>query len=220
MKYKKKEGGDCIYDDLQISILGNSGPLPDDNPNYFVSSHNKATVYIPRFVIAWGCYAADTLINTVDGTKQACEIRKGDKLPVYGGKVLTISSVITGNDRAIFRITTTDGRSIRVSGGHAMKMYSESRPDGKKIAAARLKKGDRLMTPDNVVEISSVEIEEYNDKVYNFTFEEDHSANYIMANGFWSGDFHAQNEPEFCEIPEKTMAIINDMKQYVNDMKK
>ena len=184
----------------------------------FETKKGEQKIYLPPLMICWGCYAADTLIMTADGEKKACDIKKGDKIPVYSGKILTVYEVFTGNDKYICNIRTTDGKSLRVSDSHAMKVYSEEYPDGKKISAARLKKGDMLMAPGGILKIESVKTEAYNDKVYNFEFEEEKISNYIMANGFWSGDIAAQNEPDFREIPAESKALHNEIKALVAEI--
>lgn len=178
---------------LSVSFQSVDGLKYDE---YFETPDYITTVNIPKLIICWGCYAADTLIKTTEGNKRANEIKRGDKIPVYGEKTLTVSQIYIGDDKWIYNIKTIDNRSIRVSGSHAMKLYCESNPDGKKISAGRIKKGDILMTPNGNIEVYSVETEAYNDKVYNFEFEEEKTPNYIEANGFWSGDFVAQNESE------------------------
>lgn len=202
--------------DQQISITSKE-KLTDDY-KYFESKTHHPVVYIPALTICWGCYATDTLIKTINGVKKACEIQIGDKLPTYSGKILTVSQIYVGEDKQICKIKTIDNKSIRVSGSHAMKLYSENKPDGKKISAGRIKKGDILMTPNGNVEVTSAEIEAYNDKVYNFEFAEEKVPNYIEANGFWSGDFKAQNEPEQRELTPEQKEIRAEMKQLAAEL--
>ncbi len=68
---------------------------------------------------------------------------------------------------------TKDGKTIRVSGGHAMLVCDEAVPGGRRTAAGRLQAGDRLMTPDGVSVISEVVTEPYNDIVYNYFSNKD-----------------------------------------------
>ena len=75
-----------------------------------------------------------------------------------------------------------------------------------------------LMAPGGILKIESVKTEAYNDKVYNFEFEEEKISNYIMANGFWSGDIAAQNEPDFREIPAESKALHNEIKALVAEI--
>ena len=195
--------------DAWISIRGNDNAA---DGRFFESKEDAVMAYIPPIMICWGCYATDTLIQTVDGLKKACDIKEGDKLPVYGDKILTISDVYVGEDKWICHIKTTDQKSIRVSADHAMKLYCENKSNGKKIPAGRIKKGDILMVPEGTVEVESVDIEAYNDKVYNFQFKEEKTPNYINANGFWSGDINAQNESEPIELSAKAKAICEELK--------
>ena len=149
-------------------------------------------------------------------TERADKIRIGDRLPAMGGKILTVAEILTGEDLEIINIKTEKG-SIRVSGGHAMWIYDESSKDGRRKAAARLKRGDQLLSPYGTFEITDISRELYNDKVYNFIFGEEETANYIEANGYWSGDFYAQNEEEKKEpvqISEKARAVMQEFKEF------
>ena len=193
-------------------------PVYSEHPAPFEGEEGNFTVYIPRIMISWGCYTADTMIKTTEGLKKACEIKKGDKLPAYGEKILTVSAVIIGDEKWICNIKTTDNKSIRVSSGHAMKLYCDNKPNGRRISACNIKKGDILMTPEGNVEVASVEKEAYNDKVYNFEFMENAVPNYIVANGFWSGDFVAQNEPEKRELTPEQKAICAEWKQLAAEL--
>ncbi|MDR2547862.1 MAG: hypothetical protein LBC96_10270 [Lachnospiraceae bacterium] len=185
-----------------INIFSDDKP-PASQSQFFVGATGSTTVYIPPILIYWGCHAADTLIMMADGSqKRADNIRIGDQLSVYGGKTLTIADILTGNDTEILSITTTDGRNIKVSNGHAMKMDDAVVSDGVRVIAAKLKPGDRLMTPGGICEVALVSVLPYDDMVYNFIFMDEDEPNYIEANGFWSGDFYAQNESNNDKLPE------------------
>lgn len=190
---------------------------PGQDINYYESRKGETSVYIPLIEICWGCFAKDTLIKTADGTKRAEQIKPGDAIPVLGGRTLIVADILTGEDPDIFRITTEEGKSIRVSGGHAMLVSDSTAPEGRRVAAARLQTGDRLMTPDGVSVISEAVIEPYNDMVYNFTFEGEEKPNYIEADGFWSGDFHAQNEKKEkkpARITETALALRAGLRKF------
>lgn len=219
-KLKNIETNEPATDYIDYVIQIRSDEKLMDSEKYFESTLYGDYVKIPRIMIAWGCFAADTMIKTIDCTKKVCEIKMGDKLPVYGGKILTVSSIYVGEDKWIYNIKTTDEKSIKVSGGHAMKLYCEDKPNGKKIPAGKIKKGDILMTPNGNVEVESVDEETYNDKVYNFEFEEEKTPNYVEANGFWSGDFNAQNETEKIELSPDDQAIYEEMKQLAAELSK
>jgi hypothetical protein len=155
---------------------------------------NSNSVDIPLIVIYWGCFSADAKIKAVSGIKRADEIKIGDQIEVFSGEILTVENIYTGEDEMIFCIVTESGMVTKVSGGHAMKLYTSDNPDGKKIAAAKIKPGDVLMTPDGNVTVKHCDEVPYGNTVYNFTFAERKTPQYIAADGFWSGDFFAQNE--------------------------
>lgn len=200
----------------EISIYGNDN-FPDSQTEFYVRT-NASTVYIPPIEIYWGCFAKDTLIRTADGSiKPACLIAAGDRIPALGGKILTVAEILTGEDTEIIRIVTKDGRRTRVSGGHAMLAIDEAAPAGRRAAAGQLQAGDRLMTPDGVSVISEVVAEPYNDMVYNFVFEGEETPNYIEADGFWSGDFYAQNEKkktEPAQLTKEAMALRDELREF------
>lgn len=185
---------------------------------FFESGDGETYVFIPPIVIYWGCFAKDTLIRTADGSvKPACLIAAGDRIPALGGKILTVAEILTGEDAEIIRIVTKDGRRTRVSGGHAMLVIDEAAPAGRRAAAGQLQAGDRLMTPDGVSVISEVVTEPYNDMVYNFVFEGEETPNYIEADGFWSGDFYAQNEKkktEPAQLTKEAMALRDELREF------
>ena len=219
VKVDYHNGNDKKSTEIDINFQSISeNNIKKSNHKYFETEDYYSTVYLPILIICWGCYAADTLITTTEGRKKANEIKRGDKLPTYSGKILTVSQVYVGEDKYICNIKTIDNKSIRVSCDHAMKLYCENKPDGRKISARNIKKGDILMTANGNVEVASAEIEAYNDKVYNFVFEEEVTPNYIEANGFWSGDFNAQNEPEKRELTPEQKAICAEWKQLAAEL--
>lgn len=206
----------CDYDTYEITIYG-SDHLPDMVTSYYVRK-NATTVYIPPIEIYWGCFAKDTLITTADGrTRRADQIEAGDQICARDGNMLTVSGILTGEDEEIIRIVTRDGKQTRVSGGHAMLVSDGTAPEGRRMAAGELQAGDWLMTPDGVSEISEMITEPYHDIVYHFVFEGEEKPNYIEADGFWSGDFHAQNEKEEekpVQLTEKGIALRDELRKF------
>jgi hypothetical protein len=138
--------------------------------------------------------SADTKIKTAMDIKRADEIRVGEQIEVYSGEILTVDNIFTGNNEMIFCIVTENDRITKVSGDHAMKLYSSENPDGEKISAKKLNRGDILMTPNGNVTVKHCDEVPYNNTVYNFTFAERETPQYVEADGFWSGDFNAQNK--------------------------
>lgn len=201
----------------QYAIFIYSVPQDPGHPIVYYES-SETNVFIPPIEIYWGCFAKDTQIKTADGgTKQADQIETGDQVPALGGKKLTVTDILTGEDPEIIRIVTEDGKRIRVSDGHAMLVSDAAAPEGRRMAAVRLQAGDRLMTPDGVSVISEVAKEPYNDIVYNFIFEGEEKPNYIEADGFWSGDFYAQNEKKKkkpAQLTEEAIALRDELRKF------
>ncbi len=201
--------------------IASTDALPSSQKKFFIGTEGSNTVYIPPIMIYWGCYARETYITIASGNenenkKRADKIQIGDKLVAMGGKTLTVANILTGIDSQILNIETGEN-NIRVSGGHAMWVYDDATPNGKRKTARHLKKGDKLLSPHGTFEITNIKPEPYNDTVYNFIFEEEETANYIEANGYWSGDFYAQNEEEKKEpvqISAETRAIMQEFKNF------
>lgn len=195
--------------------------IPGQSIVYYESGEGETNVFIPPIEIYWGCFAKDTLIRTADGSaKRADQIQTGDQIPALGGKTLTVTDILTGKDPEIIRIVAKDGKRIRVSGGHAMLVVDEATPSGRRVAANQLQAGDKLMTPDGVSVISEVATEPYNDMVYNFVFEGEENPNYIVADGFWSGDFYAQNEKKEkkpAQLTEEAMALRDELRRFAEE---
>lgn len=211
-----------------IYIYGHE--VPQENVPFYESENEHHTVVIPPIIIYWGCYAKDTLITVIDETqghaaevqRRADEINIGDKLPAMGDKLLTVEEILTGEDRQIMKIQTSDGRHICVSGGHAMWACTDSEKEGcgKRVVARELKKGDWLLAPDGKAQITEITVEPYQGNVYNFIFKEEKLPNYIKANGFWSGEFYAQNvqeEKKAVQLSEKAKIMMEEMKKFAAD---
>lgn len=218
---------EALYD---IHIYSNANP--QENVPFYEGENEGQVVIIPPIMIYWGCYAKDTLITIIDETqghateiqRRADEIKIGDKLPAMGEKLLTVEEILTGEDRQIMEIRTSDGRHISVSGGHAMWACTASEKEGcgKRIVARKLKKGDWLLSPDGKAQITEITVVPYQGNVYNFIFKEEKLPNYIKANGFWSGEFYAQNvqeEKKAVQLSEKAKIMMEEMKKFAADAK-
>lgn len=214
VEHEKYMGSD--HDVYEINIYGNEN-FPDTQTQFYVRE-NGTTVFIPPIEIYWGCFARDTLIRTADGsTKQADQIVSGDRIPALGGKMLTVADILTGEETEIIRIVTEEGNRTRVSGGHAMLVNDDAAPEGRRVPAGRLQAGDQLMTPYGVSVISEVVVESYNDTVYNFIFDGEVKPNYIEADGYWSGDFYAQNEKKEkdpVQLTEEAMVLMDELRKF------
>jgi hypothetical protein len=202
-----------------IRICTYSSDIVPENYEYYKSVGGKSIVYIPKIMIFWGCYADDVIITMVDGSsKKACEIHTGDVVKDFNGKSLTVSNVLVGDDNEIFKIETTDGKNIKVSGSHAMKLCNNTYED-ETIAAAKLKIGDKLKTVSGFSVVSSVQKIPYSGKVYNFTFVGEETPNYLDANGFCAGDYYAQNNLDIKpkEQSDNAKKIISVCRRFIND---
>ncbi len=170
------------------------------------------TVYIPPITIYWGCFAKDVLITMSDGSrKRACEIGIGDIILGYGNRELTVEDVVSGRDKTVFAIQTEGNGEIKVSGGHPMMC------EGKMKRAAQIKPGDRLNLADGrLAKVAAVETVDYDDMVYNFTFDGEETGAYLIANGFYAGDLKMQNKRE----KAKEIPLTQEDQEFVEEMKR
>ncbi len=214
----------CCIDQLgfktedQITIKSLSKEdLAKYGADYYKYEKGTNVIYIPPITIYWGCFGKDVRIMLADKSeKYAGNIKIGDQLLGFDGQVLTVDNVLTGFDTEIYLIKTQNGGEIKVSGGHPMMC------EGKCIRASRIKAGDQLNLADgSLSEVVSVEMIEYNDMVYNFTFEGVENGVYIIANGFYTGDLRMQNtKTERTErvFTEEEKALIAEMMQHNQEL--
>lgn len=205
---KNQLGDECLE---QITIRSiSSKDLVKTGRKYYEYEAGTNLIYIPPITIYWGCFGKDVKIKLSDlSEKFAKDIESGDKLLGCGGKELTVEDVVTGRDTTIYQIVTQDGRKIQVSGGHPMMKAGEC------VRASRIEAGDRLnLAGGELAVVKSVEVVDYNDTVYNFTFVGEDAGNYIVANDFYSGDLRMQNTKE--AAPERLLT--SEEKQFIAEM--
>ena len=173
--------------------------LDREGEKYYTYKVGTNRICIPPITVYWGCFGKDVKIKLSDRSeKSAKDIRPGDRLFGYGNKALTVEDVVTGQDTAIYQIKTQGNKKIQLSGGHPMMK------DGESVRASRLKVGDKLNLADgSLAEVERIDVVEYNDTVYNFTFVDENEGNYIVANDFYSGDLRMQNKKD--KIPERIL---------------
>jgi hypothetical protein len=132
----------------------------------------------------------DTSVGMDDGTfKQAKDVKIGHILSCYKDKKLMVCDIFTGVESDILHISTNLNASIKVTAEHLMLADNETG-----VAATNLRVGSKLMHKSGTfAEITSIKIIPYNDKVYNFMFEDNDDGTYFFTNGFYSGCFATQN---------------------------
>lgn len=177
---------------------------------YYTYVEGSNTLYIPPITVYWGCFGRDVSIRLASGEEKcASDIQVKEILCGENGKWLTVSDILTGTDATIMQILTKKGNEIKVTGGHHMRTGKE------RIRASRIKKGDLLDLADGTVdEVVSVREIDYHDTVYNFLFEGEDSGNFVIANGFYSGDLRMQNEKD--EIQE--YELTDDDQQFIAEI--
>lgn len=192
---KKNEKGEIVEPgwehQIQIHSVEPKRLAPDRT--YYTYKPGSMVIYIPPIHLWWGCYGKDTQILLADGsTRRANEIRVGDYMSCYGGKMLNVSDIFCGQEPNLFRVEVDCGNSICVSAGHPMLLAG-----GEGKAVETLTVGEELLLEGQArAKVTSISSVEYNDTVYNFTFRDEDDGNYLIADGFYSGDFYAQNKLE------------------------
>lgn len=153
------------------------------------------------------CFEKSVRLKTCEGImKEVQSVNIGDRLLVYGDKVVTVSNIFTGYNETICRLCC-DGFKTCMSGDHPV--LSEN---GKGIAVNKLKVGDKIMAETGgTVKVLSVEKEPYGDIVYNLAFEGESESVYIVADGIYAGDFSAQKELK--ENKEENEKILKQIKE-------
>ncbi len=211
------EGVDVGANPYTISILSISKEELDGletKREYYKSVEDSNQLYVPLIYIWWGCHARDANILLEDGTtKRADEVAPGDKLPCHGGKTLVVSNVYTGFEKDLYHVKVESGGEVRVSSGHPL--LGE---DGTGIVVEGLRPGDGVVLADqSLATVTAVEKQPYHDDVYNFVFEGEDEGNYLVANGFFSGDFYAQNKlpQEEATLTPESEALIEEMSRLV-----
>jgi hypothetical protein len=179
---------------MKIMILRSIKLDDEDEPEIIKSLSANFSIFLVMQLlqtnkVAGRCYERGTQITMLDGTtKRADQVRIGEKLPCYGGKQLTINNIYTGKEKELIHIQTGNAQ-VKVSAGHIMLLES-----GTGITIEKLRVGDKIMLANQTLaEITSIEPIPYDDNVYNFSFDGEETGNYLIANGFYSGDFYAQN---------------------------
>ena len=158
---------------------------------YYVS--NGCQVFVPPIEVHWGCFAPETRVRLA-GEGELWQrmdlLRPGDRLVTALGTAATVADMAVGEEDYILRVTASWG-SIRLTAGHPVMLA-----DGSVKGAGRLEPGDLLKTPSGSARVLEVRQEAYRGRVYNPVLEESgREGMYILAEGFFCGDYHAQNRP-------------------------
>ncbi len=198
---------------IQFSVT--SRPIDNmSGKQYYVS--NSCQVYVPPVTVHWGCLAKGTLVRLASGQdKKVEDLRKEDQVAASSGKIVTFIESVTGYEDKIFTVRTAD-RMIKLTGGHPMLLE-----DGTVKAAGLLKAGDRLMTHEGDGEVLGVLEEDYNDSVYSPIFKEsDKDGLFFLCNGFFCGDYNAQNQPAKSEnvLTDEQKELVSQFKALMSDL--
>lgn len=182
---------DPNHNPMQVQFSITSSPIENmAGKQYYVS--NTCQVYVPPVTVHWGCFAGDTSVRLASGQdKRMDRLQKGDQVLTSDGRTVTFLEAVTGEEEKIFQIRASAG-TIKLTGGHPVLLR-----DGTPKAAGLLAAGDRLLTPDGESVVLEASEEEYGGTVYNPVFmESDADGLFILCNGFYCGDYNAQNRAE------------------------
>lgn len=155
--------------------------------SFYVS--NTPNVYVPFIKVYWGCFARDTMVRLNTGMdKRMDQLSKGDKVVTAEGNLVTFMEHVIGEEEKIFVIKTEE-HEIGLTGGHPVLME-----DGSIKFVRQLRIGDRLKTFRGGADVLEKIEKDYHDEVFSPIFEESGEEGvFILANGFYCGDYMAQN---------------------------
>ncbi|MFD3257143.1 Hint domain-containing protein [Paenibacillus lentus] len=146
--------------------------------------YDKLNIQCAQIFIQWGCLARDTEILMADGTlKRADQIQIGERVRSAEGDSVQVKKVLTGHEAELYKISTSE-RSVRMTPDHIVCTEEGLLP------AIDVQVGMRLRTVSGLEEVIAVEWSDYEDKVYNFEFEQE---TILIGNGLLLGDSMLQN---------------------------
>lgn len=177
-------------------------------PIYITSDDDAVESYslkkIPKLRFEWGCFAKGTRIKMSDGSyKRVSEIRAGERVMTASGSA-AVTEVIGGTEKDLVVVSTSGGRTVRVSRDHPVLTGSGWR------AAGNLTAADILRTESGLEGIEALYIEAYNDNVFSLRTDGEGT---LIADGIFAGDFGQQNNAE----PKKKKPL-NELQQEFADL--
>ncbi|MNJ38242.1 Hom-end-associated Hint [compost metagenome] len=184
--------GDRVYTDVDFyssfGVAMSSKSIPSMTVGISVKSdgkdYDKLNIQCAQIFIQWGCVARDTEILMADGTlKRADQIQIGELVRSAEGGSVQVKKVLTGHEAELYKISTSE-RSVRMTPDHIVCTEEGLLP------AIDVQVGMRLRTISGLEEVIAVEWSDYEDKVYNFEFEQE---TILIGNGLLLGDSMLQN---------------------------
>lgn len=224
-RVRKKGNPETNYDDIQICIIGisreNLDMINKESPqnkqhDYYKFVEGSNIVYIPPIYIYWGCFGKNVRIKTAYGaTKAASDIQIGDMLQSYHGKSVTVCDIITGFEETIYHLKCADGYETQLSEAHPVLCAND-----KSIPVKQLRAGDQILTETGLKTVQYIQNEMYRDTVYNFIFADEPGSIFLIADGIYAGDLHAQNETalspeETEEEKERITKLVEEMRRMI-----
>lgn len=182
-----------------------------DSDNTIVASQlSQAGTTVPHFLgptagslatpmlrLVAGCLHPDTLIALAggDGHRPISEFAgEGERVISMGGVEAHIVGTVEGDEATLYVIEAGEGLKIEASAMHPFVMA-----DGSWRAAEDLQPGDRILSQDGPVSVSSAAEIEYDGPVYNLMLDRSAAALHpetgsFYANGFLVGGHDAQQK--------------------------
>lgn len=196
------------------------------NSNNIEGMHNFYTQALEKIKLGYSCLARGTMITMADGTQKAIEqIVNGDLVMGSTAKNSAASQSMKVVDTSVgveafkmFKVMTADGNEVLMTETHPVSTTNKG-----VIWAQELEEGDRIITKNGSVVITTIQKQKYQDKVYNLklaTVEGSKIAEGenlgMYANGMLVGDLRTQdhfnykdqyiresNEEKLQRMPEK-----------------
>lgn len=166
--------------DISLSVT-----FKNDNTTTFEDTRNKL---IPQIYMQWGCIGKDTLVRRYDEdagnieNALVSELKINDVVMLPNGNKAVVRDIVTGDDGYIWDIVTSKHK-IKLSPSHSICTERGW------IPVSDIRTDDKIATEDGLEEIIAFDYVPYNQKVYNFIFDEETP---IYGNGILIGDYKMQ----------------------------
>lgn len=159
----------CADYDMTVGVSAKSGAVDYDLLN----------IESKKIFIQWGCIARDTQILMADGqVKRADAVMIGDRLRNATGGSSTVKTVLSGTEETLYQIVTTN-HTVKMTYDHTVLTTLGLLP------AKDVKPGMFIQTQTIPEQVLTIEEVAYNDKVFNFEFDEE---TVIIGNSLMIGD--------------------------------
>ncbi len=148
-----------------------------------MTKEDKSKIELAKLYLLWGCLAEGTKILMADGSeKKIQDISVGDKLRNSKGDTVSVTDIIIGTEKCIYRIYMESGKQISASLLHpfAAEQGDVLLRDFNGNTKLKVKDGEQYIYES----IINCYPEKYDGKVYSLELEDNGMEKTIIADGF------------------------------------